>query len=56
MFEDVHERTYRDLGFELIDVPAGPLQERADLVLAAAGGRPARGDISTHGWDNPGDV
>ena len=46
----------RELGFELIDVPAGPLQERADLVCAAAGGGPVRDDIRTRGWDNPGDV
>jgi predicted ATPase len=36
-FEDVHERTYRELGFELIEVPAGPLAWRAELVCAAAG-------------------
>jgi predicted ATPase len=30
-------RTYRELGFELIDVPAGPLPERAALVCAAVG-------------------
>jgi predicted ATPase len=56
VFEDVHERTYRELGFELIDVPAGPLTQRADLVRAAAGGDPARGDNITRRWDNPGDV
>ena len=37
MFEDLHERTYRELGFELIEVPAGPLEWRAALVCAAAG-------------------
>jgi predicted ATPase len=31
-FEEVHERTYRDLGFRLVDVPPGPLAERAELV------------------------
>lgn len=36
VFEDVHERTYRELGFELIDVPAGPLEWRAAVVLEAA--------------------
>jgi predicted ATPase len=36
-FEDVHEQTYRELGFELIDVPAGPLEWRAALVLESAG-------------------
>jgi len=44
-FEDVHEQTYRELGFMLIDVPAGPLADRAGLVrrealrLAADGAR-----------------
>jgi predicted ATPase len=32
VFEEVHERTYRDLGFRLVDVPPGPLAERARLV------------------------
>ena len=27
-FEAIHDRTYRDLGFRLIDVPAGPLGPR----------------------------
>ncbi len=36
-FEALHERTYRELGFELIEVPAGPLPGRAALVCAAAG-------------------
>jgi len=31
-FERVHERTYRELGFHLVDVPAGPLPERVALV------------------------
>jgi predicted ATPase len=56
VFEDVHERTYRELGFELIEVPAGPLARRAELVRTAAGGGPARGDNKTPRWDNPGDV
>ena len=32
VFERVHERTYRDLGFELVEVPAGPLADRVALV------------------------
>jgi predicted ATPase len=40
-FERVHEQTYRGLGFQLIDVPAGPLAERAALIRRAAG--PAAG-------------
>jgi predicted ATPase len=33
VFEEVHERTYRELGFLLVDVPPGPLAERVGLVL-----------------------
>jgi predicted ATPase len=36
-FEALHEQTYRELGFELIEVPAGPLPARAALICAAAG-------------------
>lgn len=36
VFEDVHERTYRELGFRLIDVPAGPLANRAEQVRRVA--------------------
>jgi predicted ATPase len=36
-FEDLHERTYRELGFEPIEVPAGPLRWRAAVICAAAG-------------------
>ncbi|PRY44889.1 AAA family ATPase [Umezawaea tangerina] len=32
VFERVHERTYRELGFDLVEVPAGPLADRAALV------------------------
>jgi predicted ATPase len=32
-FERIHERTYRELGFTLVDVPAGPLPERVAAVL-----------------------
>ena len=35
-FEAVHERTYQELGFTLIDVPAGPLADRAALVRREA--------------------
>jgi hypothetical protein len=31
-FEEVHERTYRELGFTLIEVPAGALPDRVALV------------------------
>ncbi|HXW47638.1 MAG TPA: AAA family ATPase [Streptosporangiaceae bacterium] len=33
-FEKVHEQAYRELGFELVEVPAGPLTERAAAILA----------------------
>lgn len=32
VFERIHEQTYRGLGFELVDVPAGPLADRVALV------------------------
>jgi predicted ATPase len=31
-FERFHEQAYRDHGFELVDVPAGAVEERVDLV------------------------
>ncbi|TVZ05133.1 ATPase [Trebonia kvetii] len=31
-FERIHEETYRELGFSLVDVPAGPLAGRVDLI------------------------
>jgi predicted ATPase len=31
-FERIHEETYRELGFRLVDVPAGPLVERVALI------------------------
>jgi predicted ATPase len=44
-FETIHEQTYRELGFHLVDVPPGPLTERAALVQQAVqhlDGRPPR--------------
>jgi predicted ATPase len=38
-FEVVHQRTYCELGFTLIDVPAGPLVSRADRVVLEAEAR-----------------
>jgi predicted ATPase len=32
VFEQVHEQTYRDIGFRLVEVPAGPLTDRVALV------------------------
>jgi predicted ATPase len=31
-FERLHEQTYRDLGFELAEVPPGPLADRVELI------------------------
>jgi predicted ATPase len=32
VFEQLHEEAYRDLGFQLAEVPAGPLADRVALV------------------------
>jgi predicted ATPase len=34
-FERLHEETYRELGFRLVDVPAGPLAQRATMIEQA---------------------
>jgi predicted ATPase len=34
-FERIHEQTYRELGFELVDVPAGALDDRLTVIRAA---------------------
>jgi predicted ATPase len=34
-FERLHEQAYRELGFKLVDVPAGPLADRTALILQA---------------------
>jgi predicted ATPase len=31
-FEAVHEAVYREHGYELVDVPAGPIAERVEIV------------------------
>ena len=36
-FEQLHEEVYRDLGFRLVDVPAGPLRGRAEIIQQAIG-------------------
>jgi predicted ATPase len=36
-FEKVHEQTYRELGFDLIEVPAAAVPERLALIAAAVG-------------------
>ena len=35
-FEALHVAAYRELGFEIVDVPAAPIETRLDLLLAAA--------------------
>lgn len=32
VFEQLHEQTYRELGFQLAEVPAGPLTDRVALI------------------------
>ncbi|MGW2161802.1 AAA family ATPase [Nonomuraea sp. NPDC001699] len=39
-FERLHERTYRDLGFDLVEIPAAPLADRVALVERDAGVSP----------------
>jgi predicted ATPase len=34
-FERIHEQTYRDLGFHLVDIPAGSLTDRVALIQEA---------------------
>jgi predicted ATPase len=36
-FERIHEQTYRELGFSLVDVPAGPLDDRVALIQQTLG-------------------
>jgi predicted ATPase len=36
-FERVHEEAYLELGFTLVDVPAGPLPERVGVIAAVVG-------------------
>jgi len=38
-FERLHEQTYRDLGFQLVEVPAGPLADRVELIRQTASQR-----------------
>lgn len=37
IFERLHEHVYRDLGFQLVEVPAGPLAERVALIQRTVG-------------------
>jgi predicted ATPase len=39
VFERLHEQVYRDLGFQLAEVPAGPLAERVALIRQTVGDR-----------------
>ena len=42
-FEKIHEDTYRELGFDLVDVPAGPMDERLAVIRAVLAGNPGCG-------------
>ena len=37
VFEQLHEQTYRDLGFEAVEVPPGPVADHVALILQAIG-------------------
>jgi predicted ATPase len=41
-FERVHEDEYAGLGFEIVDVPPGPVHERAALIDAHIRSWPGR--------------
>jgi predicted ATPase len=36
-FEQIHEQAYRELGFRLVEVPAGPLTDRVALIRQTVG-------------------
>lgn len=36
-FERIHEQAYRELGFRLVEVPAGPLADRVALIRQTVG-------------------
>jgi predicted ATPase len=36
-FERIHEQAYRELGFRLVEVPAGPLTDRVALIRQTVG-------------------
>lgn len=38
-FERLHEQTYRELGFHLVEIPAGPLSERAAVLRRTVASR-----------------
>jgi len=40
VFEQLHEQVYRDLGYELVYVPAGPLASRVAMIQQAIGACP----------------
>jgi len=40
VFERIHEQVYRELGFDVVDVPAGPLADRVALILRVVGRSP----------------
>lgn len=46
VFERLHEQAYSDLGFQLVDVPAGPLPDRVALILRTIGHLPRAGETT----------
>jgi predicted ATPase len=46
VFERLHEQVYRDLGFELVEVPAGPLADRVALIQGRTGPPAERADAA----------
>jgi predicted ATPase len=49
-FEAVHERTYTELGFRLVEVPAAPLPDRVAAVLCVADGPGSWGCTDNQGY------
>jgi predicted ATPase len=47
-FERLHEQTYRDLGFQLVEVPAGPLADRVALIRQTVRNDPRTARAADH--------
>jgi predicted ATPase len=52
-FERVHEQTYRELGFDLVDVPAGPLGDRVAVIQKTLACFPTTGRRRLPSASNP---
>ena len=53
-FERIHEQAYRELGFRLVEVPAGPLEDRVALIRQTAGQAAVRRGSDRGGGDRRG--